>query len=93
MSRILLVAPVPTHPSTTGTGARVRHMAEGLLSLGHDVHFLYVRQKVWSAHDGMQRFWGDRLHEFRGLSVASCIHRGRRKLLRGNGTFGPWRKW
>ncbi len=57
-------------------------MAESLLSLGHEVHFLHVQQKLRTPRQGMQRYWKDRLHDFRGLSVASCIHRGRRKLLR-----------
>jgi len=57
-------------------------MAESLLSLGHEVHFLHVQQKLRTPRQDMQRYWKDRLHEFRGLSVASCIHRGRRKLLR-----------
>lgn len=57
-------------------------MAESLLSLGHEVHFLHVQQKLATPRKEMERFWKDRLHDFRGLSVASCIHRGRRKLSR-----------
>ena len=82
MSKILLIAPVPTHPSTTGASARVRHMAEVLLSLGHEVHFLHLQQPLWASDDLMRQHWNDRLHVFRGLSPASCIRRGQRKLLR-----------
>lgn len=82
MSKILLVAPVPTHPSTTGASARVRHMAEVLLSIGHEVHFLHLQQPLWQSHTLMRQHWKDRLHVFRGLSPASCIGRGRRKVLR-----------
>lgn len=82
MRKILLVAPVPTHPSATGASARVRHMGEGLLSLGHDVHFLHLQQPLWASNAAMQHYWKDRLHVFRGVSLASCIGRGRRKLLR-----------
>lgn len=82
MSKILLVAPVPTHPNTTGTSARVRHMAESLMSMGHDVHFLYVQQKLRTPQQEMREHWRDRLHVFRGLSAASCIRRGRRKVTR-----------
>jgi polysaccharide biosynthesis protein PslH len=82
MRKILLVAPVPTHPSTTGASARVRHMGQGLLSMGHEVHFLHVQQPLWASDAAMQQYWKDRLHTFRGLSLASCIGRGRRKLLR-----------
>jgi polysaccharide biosynthesis protein PslH len=82
VSKILLIAPVPTHPSTTGASARVRHMAEVLQSLGHEVHFLHLQQPLWLSHDAMRQHWKDRLHVFRGLSPASCLGRGRRKLLR-----------
>jgi hypothetical protein len=82
MRKILLIAPVPTHPNTTGASARVRHMAEGLVSMGHEVHFLHLQQALWAADTAMQQYWKDRFHVFRGLSPASCIHRGRRKLLR-----------
>ena len=82
MRKILLVAPVPTHPSTTGASARVRHMGEGLLSLGHEVHFLHLQQPLWASDAAMREYWKDRFHAFRGLSPSSLIGRGRRKLLR-----------
>jgi hypothetical protein len=82
MPKVLLVAPVPTHPSTTGASARVRHMGEGLLAMGHEVHFLHLQQPLWTSDAAMQRYWKDRFHVFRGVSLASCIGRGRRKLLR-----------
>lgn len=82
MRKILLVAPVPTHPSTTGASARVRHMGESLLSMGHEVHFLHLQQRLWASDAAMREYWKDRFHAFRGLSPASCIGRGRRKLLR-----------
>ena len=82
MRKILLVAPVPTHPNTTGASARVRHMGEGLLSMGHEVHFLHLQQPLRASDAAMQQYWKDGFHAFRGLSPASCIGRGRRKLLR-----------
>jgi glycosyltransferase involved in cell wall biosynthesis len=82
MSRILLVAPIPTHPSTTGASARVRHMAEALLSLGHEVHFLHLQQTLRADDTPMRHYWGERLHAFRSLSPASLVARGRRKLVR-----------
>jgi glycosyltransferase involved in cell wall biosynthesis len=80
--KILLLAPVPTHPTNTGASARVRHMAEGLLSLGHEVHFLHLQQTLWSDDTAMQQYWHERLHVFRSLSPASFVSRGRRKLVR-----------
>ena len=82
MRKILLVAPVPTHPSTTGASARIRHMAAGLLSLGHEVHFLHLQQTLWASGNAMPEYWNDRLHVFRSFSPASLLGRGRRKLLR-----------
>jgi polysaccharide biosynthesis protein PslH len=82
MSKILLIAPVPTHPSTTGASARVRHMAEGLGSLGHDVHFLHLQQPLRADDTAMLQYWHERLHVFRSLSPASLVGRGRRKAVR-----------
>jgi polysaccharide biosynthesis protein PslH len=57
-------------------------MAEGLLSMGHEVHLLHVQQRLAASDPAMHRYWKDHLHVFRGLSLGSIIHRGRRKLLR-----------
>jgi glycosyltransferase involved in cell wall biosynthesis len=82
MTKILLIAPIPTHPSATGASARVRHMAEGLLSLGHEVHFLHLQQTLRAADPALQHYWRERLHAFRSLSPVSFVGRGRRKLVR-----------
>jgi polysaccharide biosynthesis protein PslH len=82
MGKILLIAPVPTHPSTTGASARVRHMGEGLRSLGHEVHFLHLQQTLRTDNTAMRQYWNDRLHVFRSLSPGSFVGRGRRKLIR-----------
>lgn len=57
-------------------------MAESLRCMGHDVHFLDLRQSLWGSEPQMRRYWADRYHVFRGLTPASCISRGRRKLVR-----------
>jgi glycosyltransferase involved in cell wall biosynthesis len=82
MKRILLVSPVRSHPSTTGASARVGRMAESLSRMGHEVHFLYLQQPLWGSEAPMRRYWADRYHVFRGLAPASCISRGRRKMVR-----------
>jgi glycosyltransferase involved in cell wall biosynthesis len=82
LSEILLVAPVPTHPSSTGASARVLHMAEALSSLGHDVRFLHLQQPLRASDEALRAAWGDRLHVFAGAFPSSWIVRGRRKLLR-----------
>ena len=82
MRNVLLVAPMPTHPSTTGASARVRYMAEALATLGHDTHFLHLQQPVRGPGPSLRGYWGDRLHVYRGLSPIGCVRRGRRKLVR-----------
>ena len=80
--RILLVAPVPTHPSATGASARVRHMAAALEGLGHEVQFLHLQQPFRMDDGPLRKAWGDRLHVCRSLTPRSFIGRGRRKLVR-----------
>ena len=80
--KILLVAPVPTHPSATGASARVRHMAYALDTLGHEVHFLHLQQPFRMDDRALHTVWGSRLHVFRSLTPASFLGRARRKLVR-----------
>lgn len=87
--KVLLVAPVATHPGATGAGTRVRDMASALRSLGQDVHFLYLQQPLFLDDAPMRKFWANRLHVVRALSPASYVARARRKLIRlGAKTFG-----
>ena len=76
------MAPVPTHPSETGASARVRHMGETLVALGHEVHFLHLQQTLRADRTAMQAYWRERLHVFRSLSAASFLGRARRKAVR-----------
>lgn len=85
MSKVLLVAPVPTHPSTTGASSRVRYMSAALESLGHDVHFMHLQQPLFADDAELRRHWGERLHVFRSLSLSSLVGRARRKLVRITG--------
>jgi hypothetical protein len=57
-------------------------MAEGLASLGHEAHFLYLQQPLRVDETGMRQYWQDRLHVFRSLSPSSFVGRARRKLTR-----------
>jgi polysaccharide biosynthesis protein PslH len=82
VSKVLLVAPVPTHPSSTGASARVRQMGEGLIALGHEVHYLHLQQTLRADRSAMQRYWHERLHVFRSLSPSSFVGRARRKAIR-----------
>jgi hypothetical protein len=80
--RVLLVAPVPTHPSETGASARVRHMAAALTELGHEVHFLHLQQPFRMDDRPLREAWGDRLYVCRSLTPRSMIGRSRRKAVR-----------
>ena len=80
--RILLVAPVPTHPSETGASARVRYMAAALEQLGYEVHFLHLQQPFRMDDMPLRQAWGERLHVCRSLTPRSFVGRGRRKLVR-----------
>ena len=82
MSRVLLIAPVLTHPSDTGAGARVRYMAAGLAELGHEVHYLHLQQQLGADLSAMERHWQDRLHVFRSMTPAGLLGRVRRKATR-----------
>ncbi len=82
MSKVLLVAPVPTHPSSTGASARVRQMGEGLIGLGHEVHYLHLQQTLRADRSAMRHYWQERLHVFRSLSPSSFLGRARRKAVR-----------
>lgn len=80
--RLLLVAPVPTHPSETGASARVRYMASALERLGHQVHFLHLQQPLRMDDRPLRQAWGERLHVCRSLTPRSFLGRGRRKVVR-----------
>jgi glycosyltransferase involved in cell wall biosynthesis len=78
----LLIAPVPTHPGTTGASTRIRLIADVLRARGHEVHFLHLQQSLRPPDGALHRYWGDRLHEVRGLGPRSWLARGRRKAVR-----------
>jgi polysaccharide biosynthesis protein PslH len=82
VSKVLLIAPVPTHPSSTGASARVRQMGESLIGLGHEVHYLHLQQTLRADRSAMQQYWQQRLHVFRSLSPSSFFGRARRKAIR-----------
>lgn len=71
--KILIVSKCPTHPTDAGNRWWILSQAEMFMSLGHEVHFLYIhelplRQDAQSFKDGLEKtreFWGDRFHLFR----------------------------
>lgn len=71
--KILIVSKCPTHPTDAGNRWWILSQAEMFISLGHEVHFLYIhelplRMDAQSFKDGLEKtreFWGDRFHLFR----------------------------
>lgn len=71
--KILIVSKCPTHPTDAGNRWWILSQAEMFMSLGHEVHFLYIhelplRMDAQSFKDGLEKtrgFWGDRFHLFR----------------------------
>ncbi|MGB0166366.1 MAG: glycosyltransferase, partial [Luteibaculum sp.] len=59
--KILMVAPMPTHPSTAGNRLRILKFAQELIDQGHDVHFMYVALEG-EASGELKLFWGEQLH-------------------------------
>lgn len=70
--KILIVSKCPTHPTDAGNRWWILSQAEMFMSLGHEVHFLYVhelplRKDARSFREDLEKtreFWGDRFHMF-----------------------------
>jgi polysaccharide biosynthesis protein PslH len=65
--RILIVSPVPTHPTTAGNRARIRQLIAALGQLGHDVHFCHVNFETGD-DDAMRDAYGAAFHPWRGYT-------------------------
>ncbi len=70
---VLMVSPYPTHPATGGNRARIRGLAQELVRLGHEVHFLYwaIEQGLVSLRGMASLFGRERVHApiFRATEV------------------------
>lgn len=68
--KILIVSKCPTHPTDAGNRWGIFSQAKILMSLGHDVHFLYIselplRHNSESYFDDLEatkNYWGERFH-------------------------------
>ena len=71
--KILIVSKCPTHPTDAGNRWWILSQAAMFMSLGHEVHFLYIhelplRLDAQAFIEGLEKtreFWGDRFHLFR----------------------------
>lgn len=70
--KILIVSKCPTHPTDAGNRWWILSQAETFMSMGHEVHFLYIqelpmRKDKASYIESFQKtkdFWGKRFHVF-----------------------------
>lgn len=68
--KILIVSKCPTHPTDAGNRWWILSQAEMFMSLGHEVHFLYINEMPLKRDtapyieslDKTSRYWGDRFH-------------------------------
>ena len=70
--KILIVSKCSTHPTDAGNRWWILSQANMFMSLGHEVHFLYINEMPMSqkvapyieALEKTREFWGDRFHLF-----------------------------
>lgn len=67
--KILIVSPVPTHPTYAGNSNWILSQAQLLKGMGHDVHFLYIYAKAFKKKNKESvsvektcNFWGEKCH-------------------------------
>ena len=54
---ILIISPVPTHPSIAGNSARIFALTSNIGSLGHNVYFMHINM-ISGDIDKMKKYWG-----------------------------------
>ena len=59
MSRLLIVSPVPTHPTTAGNRARIAGLMRALEQQGHEPYLLHLPREPGDA-DAMRAAWAHR---------------------------------
>lgn len=60
--RVLLISPVPTHPTNAGNCIRILNLMKALETLGHEPHFLHTTFQRGD-HHAMRAAFNDRFHE------------------------------
>lgn len=61
--RILVISPVPTHPTQAGNCVRILNLIQVLEELGHDIHFLHVTYQAGNSA-AMLSCFGNRFHSY-----------------------------
>ena len=70
--KILIVSKCPTHPTDAGNRWWILSQAEMLISMGHEVHFLYINElplkrdaaPYIESLEKTRKYWGDKFHLF-----------------------------
>jgi glycosyltransferase involved in cell wall biosynthesis len=62
LKRVLIVTPTATHPTTSGTAARVLTLTDALRSLGCQINLLYLGTQTDAECPAFQGYWGTSLH-------------------------------
>lgn len=70
--KILIVSKCPTHPTNAGNRWWILSQAEMFMSLGHEVHFLYINElplkrdaaPYIESLEQTRKYWGDKFHLF-----------------------------
>ena len=70
--KILIVSKCPTHPTDAGNRWWILSQAETFMSMGHEVHFLYIQELPMrkdkapyiESFQKTKEFWGERFHYF-----------------------------
>lgn len=86
--KILLVSPIPTHPTTAGNRARVRMLAQTLKESGHEVHFGLIPMEEGD-RSAMGQFFDGKITVFpyRPTARQGWLAQFARRLLRKLGSL------
>lgn len=82
--KVLILAPLCTHPPTQGNRQRILALTGMLQQLGHEVHFALLRNERFGAGDidATHAYWGERFHELAQFEDWTPGMRIRRQLAR-----------
>ncbi|MEM7220403.1 MAG: glycosyltransferase [Pseudomonadota bacterium] len=81
MAHLLLVAPIPTHPSTVGNRARLLALYDALLEAGHDFVYAHIERETGD-REAMRAHWGNRYVPIAYTAPPNRWRRARRLLRR-----------
>lgn len=78
--RILIVSKCPTHPTDAGNRWWILSQAEMFMSMGHEVHFLYINEPglrndpapYKESLEKTSQYWGERFHLFQVSKQQKC---------------------